>query len=578
MTTYDLVIRDGTLYDGLGGQPYVADVAVSAGIIAAVAPSLPGKGKDEIDARGKIVTPGFVDVHTHYDGQVTWESRLTPSSDHGVTTIVTGNCGVGFAPCLPQDRDDLISLMSGVEDIPEVVMAEGLPWNWETFPEYLESVASRPHDVDIAAMIPHSALRVYVMRERAIAREHATPEDVERMAALTREAMQAGALGFATSRALQQRSSRGQPIPTVRAAEAELRGILGAMAQTGGGVFQLLSDFDQFADTEGEFAMFRRLVSETGCPLSFTLNQKHRDPDGWRALLKMTEQASNQGLPIKAQVLGRPTGMLMGHELTYSPFTGIPTYHALAKLPFAERIAELRKAEVRSRILSEDTDPKALVSSAVRDFDHMFEVTDPPNYEPKPEESLAAKAKRAGIDPKELAYDLLLCHEGRGLLLEMGQNYANCSLEPSYEMMSHKDTILGLGDGGAHCGIICDASYPTTMIAYWSRDRERGPKLSLPWVIKALSHSTAAAVGLLDRGRIAVGYKADLNVIDYDRVQLCVPHVVYDLPTKARRIVQRATGYEATVVNGVVTYREGEPTGSLPGRVVRGAQSMPRAA
>jgi N-acyl-D-aspartate/D-glutamate deacylase len=309
--------------------------------------------------------------------------------------------------------------------------------------------------------------------------------------------------------------------------------------------------------------------------MSFTLNQKHHDPDGWRSLLRLTEQASNDGLPIKAQVLGRPSGVILGHELTLTPFAANPTYRALAKLPFERRILELRRPEVRQQILHEPIDPRAGVSSAVRDFEHMFEFTDPPDYEPAPRESIAAKAARAGVDPKALAYDLLLRDNGRALLIEMGQNYANCSLEPSYEMMCHKDTILGLGDGGAHCGLICDASYPTTMIAYWSRDRERGPRLPLPWVIKALSVDTATAVGLRDRGRIAVGYKADLNVIDYEGLQLRVPHVVYDLPTKARRVVQRAVGYSATVVSGTVTYRDGDPTGQLPGHVIRGAQGSP---
>ncbi|MBV9510802.1 MAG: amidohydrolase family protein [Caulobacteraceae bacterium] len=572
---FDLVIRGGTVVDGSGGEPYAADVGVCAGTIAAVAPGLPA-GKAEIDARGLLVTPGFVDIHTHYDGQVTWEKRLSPSSDHGVTTVVTGNCGVGFAPCRPEDHEELIALMAGVEDIPEVVMADGLPWSWESFGEYLDAVDSQPHDADIAAMLPHSALRVYVMGKRAVAREAATLEDRKRMAELTREAMDAGALGFATSRAIQQRSIRGQPIPTVGAAEDELRSILAAMSETGRGVFQALSDFEQFKSVDAEFAMFRRLVDETGRPMSFTLNQKHSDPDGWRRLLALTEQAASS-LPIKAQVLGRPTGLLLGHELTLTPFTPCPGYRALAKLPFAEKIAELRKPEVREAILAEAAaDDRRSVSG--RDWERLFELSDSPDYEQPREQSLAAKAKARGVSPASLAYDILLEDDGRRILFQAAQNYGDYSLEPSLEMMRHKDTVLGLGDGGAHCGLICDASYPTTMLAYWTRDRSRGERLPLPLAVKMLSADTAEAVGLRDRGRIAAGYKADLNVIDYDKLSLGMPEAVYDLPTGGRRVVQRAEGYVATVLNGEVTYRNGAATGALPGRVVRGPQAAPAAA
>jgi len=574
-SAYDLVVRGGLVVDGSGGEPFEADVGVSDGRIAAVGPDL-GAGREEIDARGKLVTPGFVDIHTHYDGQVTWEQRLSPSSDHGVTTVVTGNCGVGFAPCRPQDHEELVALMAGVEDIPEVVMAEGLPWTWESFADYLSAVDSKPHDADVAAMIPHSALRVYVMGQRAVDREAATDDDRARMAELTREAMAAGAIGFATSRAIQQKSIRGQPIPTVGAAEAELRSILGAMADTGRGVFQALSDFEQFKSVDSEFAMFRRLVGETGRPMSFTLNQKHSDPEGWRRLLDLTEAASDEGLPIKAQVLGRPTGLLMGHELTLNPFVICPSYEPLAKLPFAERMAELARPEVRERLLAEvPTVAHRARARSVQDWTRMFELTDPPNYEPAPDQSLAAKAKAAGVAPEVLAYDLLMQDGGRRLLLQTAQNYAGYSLEPSLEMMRHKDSILGLGDGGAHCGIVCDASYPTTMLAYWSRDRLRGDRLPVQQVVRMLSAQTAEAVGLLDRGRIAVGYRADLNVIDYDKVQLRAPEVVYDMPTGGRRIVQRARGYDATVVAGAVTYRNGQATGALPGRVVRGPQAAP---
>ncbi len=572
---FDLVIRGGRVVDGSGAAPFQADVAVAGDRIVAVGPGL-AAGAREIAAGGLIVTPGFVDIHTHYDGQVTWESRLSPSSEHGVTTVVTGNCGVGFAPCRPQDREELVALMAGVEDIPEVVMVEGLPWNWTSFPEYLDAVDARPHDADIAAMLPHSAVRVFVMGQRAVDRETATGEDCEQMAAVMREALDAGALGFGTSRAIQQRSIRGQPIPSVGAAEAELGAILGAMAERGTGVFQALSDFGQFTAVEAEFAMFRRLVAASGRPMSYTLHQKHGAPEGWRDLLRLTEAANTEGLTIRAQVLGRPTGVLLGHPLTLNPFTHCPGYAELARLPLEARIAELSRPEVRDRLLAEARDPAvARKSRSVHDWSRMFELTDPPNYEPAPEESLAARAAALGVTPEQLAYDLLLEDGGRRLLLSPFQDYAYGSLEPSLEMMRHKDTVLGLGDGGAHLGLICDASYPTTMLAYWSRDRRRGERLPLAWVVKALTADTAAAVGLMDRGRVAVGYKADLNVIDYDRLQHRAPEVVYDLPSGGRRIVQRAEGYVATVVSGVVTYRDGQATGALPGRVVRGPQPAP---
>ena len=565
---YDLVIRHGLVVDGRGGDPFVADVAVTDGRIVAIGENL-GAAKDDFDADGLIVTPGFVDIHTHYDGQVTWENSLAPSSNQGVTTVVTGNCGVGFAPCRPEDHTELVELMAGVEDIPEVVMAEALEWNWRTFPEYLDVVEARPHDIDIAAMLPHSALRVYVMGQRAIDREDATAEDIATMAELTREAIRAGAIGFGTSRALQHRSTRGEPIPTVRAHQDELQGILQAMSDEGSGVFQALSDFDEYQDVAGEFAMLRGLVAKTGRPMSFTLNQKHSDPDGWREILGLVEEATADGLPIKAQVLCRPTGLLMGFAASLTPFDGCATYQKLKELPFEERIVELRRSEIRAQILAE------IAEEPEQPWNSRFPVTDPPVYEPEPSQALSAIAAARGVSPVEIAYDMMLEDDGRQLIFHPVQNYAAGSLDAAYEMMTHPDTVLGLGDGGAHLGLICDASYTTTMLSYWTRDRKRGPKVSLPEAVRALSWRPATTVGLLDRGQLAVGYKADINVIDYDRLQLRAPHVRHDLPSGGKRMVQLADGYAASFIGGVATRLDGKPTGHMPGRLVRGAQPSP---
>jgi N-acyl-D-aspartate/D-glutamate deacylase len=565
---HDLVIRHGLVVDGRGGEPFVADVAVTGGRITAIGDNV-GPANDNFDATGLMVTPGFVDIHTHYDGQVTWESSLAPSSNQGVTTVVTGNCGVGFAPCRPDDHTELVELMAGVEDIPEVVMAEALQWNWTTFPEYLDVVDSRPHDVDIAAMLPHSALRVYVMGQRAVDRELATADDIATMAALTREAIRAGAIGFGTSRALQHRSTRGEPIPTVRAHRDELLGILQAMSAERSGVFQALSDFYEFQDVAGEFAMLRGLVAETGRPMSFTLNQKHSDADGWRKILGLVEEATADGLPIKAQVLCRPTGLLMGYAGSMNPFDGCATYRRLKELPLDERILELRRSEIRAQILAESAEQHQ------QPWNLYFPVTDPPVYEPELSETVAALAAQRGLTPAEVGYDLMLEDDGRRLLFHPVQNYAAGSLDVAYEMMNHPDTVLGLGDGGAHLGLICDASYTTTMLAYWTRDRKRGPKVSLPAAVQALTATTANTVGLLDRGQLAVGYKADINVIDYDKLQLRAPHVRHDLPAGGKRMVQLADGYVATYINGVATQLDGKSTGQMPGRLVRGAQKSP---
>jgi N-acyl-D-amino-acid deacylase len=570
---FDLVIRNGLVVDGTGSEPFEADIAVNGSRIVAIGAN-PGSAHTEVDADGRIVTPGFVDIHTHYDGQVTWENRLVPSSSHGVTTIVMGNCGVGFAPCRSDQHDLLIRLMEGVEDIPHPVLVDGLPWTWESYPEYLDFLATRHYDMDICGYVPHAAIRVYVMGARGADRERATEIDLQEMARLVREAVDAGAMGFSTSRTFFHRSSDGKSTPSFEAAEDELRVLALSLKQCGKGAMQLITDFDK---PEQTFAMLRRLVEASGRPLSVSLLEGTYGPMtlDWRNVLDWAAEATSAGLPIKAQVLGRAIGVMLGHELTLNPFYTTETYAKLAHLSFEEKIRELKRPEVRARILSEaaDPDPAIVLGRLVREFDHMFILGDPPDYEQPLEQTIAARASRIGVTPIELAYDLLLENGGHNALYVTLCNYEYGSLDSSLAMMRHPGAVLGLGDGGAHCGTICDGSYPTFMLMHWVRDRQRGERMSLSSVVKALCHDTARTVGLLDRGTIAIGSKADLNVIDFDRLMLHAPEVAHDLPSGGRRLVQRADGNTATIVSGAVVYRDGVATGTLPGRLVRGPQA-----
>ena len=569
----DLVVRNGLVVDGSGAEPFKADVAVSAGRIVKVG-RVSARGCEEINAKGLLVTPGFVDIHTHYDGQATWENRLVPSSSHGVTTVVMGNCGVGFAPCRPGQRDLLIRLMEGVEDIPHPVLADGVPWTWESYPEYVRFLASRQYDMDVCSYLPHAPLRVYVMGQRGADREPATAIDLAQMTQLLGEAMAAGAMGFSTSRTFLHRSSNGKATPTFDAAEEELTTLAMALKRCGKGAMQMIIDFDE---AEAAFGLIRRLVERSGQPLSFSLVEGLLGPASprWQEILDWVMQAKAEGLSITGQVLGRAVGVLLGHELTLNPFYSTDTYRALAHLPLEERVAQLGSPEMRARVLAEPVDPNPpnVIGRMVRDFDSIFLLGDPPDYEPLAEASIAAQARRRGVSPEALAYDLMLEKDGCNLLYYAIANYGHGSLDSCLAMLTHPGTVLGLGDGGAHCGTICDASSPTFMLTHWARDRTRGPRLSLPWIVHALCQRTAETVGLLDRGLLAPGYKADLNVIDLDGLRLHPPEVLYDLPTGGRRLLQRAEGYAATIVSGTVVYRNGEATGALPGRLVRGPQA-----
>jgi N-acyl-D-aspartate/D-glutamate deacylase len=570
---WDLVIRRGTVVDGTGAAPRDADVAVKDGRIAQVG-HVDGAGAAEIDARGLLVTPGFVDIHTHYDGQATWDDRLIPSSWHGVTTVVMGNCGVGFAPCRPDDHSLLVKLMEGVEDIPGVVLAEGLSWNWETFPEFLDAVAARPHDIDVAAQVPHAPLRVYAMGERAARLEAATPDEIAQMGRLAREAVEAGALGFSSSRTLNHRTSEGKPTPTLTAAEDELLGIARGLKAADAGVLQFVTDFRGGGGSE--LALLESLCRNSGRPLSVSLAQAPQAPNLWRGVLDWARDGAAGGLPLRVQVAGRPVGLMLGFDATLNPFGGCARYRELATLPLAERVVALRRPEVRQAILDEFGDGRGKTRTGVfLDFTNMFVLGNPPDYEQEAERCIAARAARAGVSPAALAYDLLLEDDGRALLYYPFLNYADGSLEPSLEMMRHPNSVLGLGDGGAHLGTICHASFPTHMLTHWTRDRRRGEKLPIETVVRWHARDTAHAVGLDDRGVLAPGYKADLNVIDYAALRLCEPRIVRDLPAGGRRLVQEARGYRYAIVAGQVTYVDGEPTKALPGRLVRGAQAAP---
>jgi N-acyl-D-aspartate/D-glutamate deacylase len=566
---FDVVIRSGTVVDGSGAAPRIADVAIAGGKIARIG-TVEERGREEIDAAGLLVTPGFVDIHTHYDGQVTWENRLMPSSNHGVTTVVTGNCGVGFAPCKPDQRETLIRVMEGVEDIPEIVMTAGIPWNWETFPEYLDSLQDRQFDIDFAAHVPHSAIRVYVMGERGEHREPATPAELRKMTEIVRDAVRAGAIGVSSSQHLGHRTVEGELAPSIGAAHAEVLALAQGLREAEGGVFQIITDgFYGGSDAPAQMALLRQIAETSGRPLSYSLLQKAPYLRLHEELLDLTRQAQADGLPIKAQIFPRPVGLLFGLGLSLHPFRFHPSYQEIHDLPLPQRVAALRDPARRKAILAEQpvhTNPIFIV--LVSNYENGFALGDPPNYEPDPDMTLAARAARLGVSVAELAYDLLLENEGNALLLNPASNFAEGNLDAVRRMLVDDHSLVALGDGGAHYGMICDSSYPTSMLAYWTRDRKAG-KVPLEWAVHRLTRNNALAVGLTDRGLIAEGMKADINVIDYQKLRLHAPRPVFDLPAGGRRLTQTADGYRATLVNGRVTYRDGVATEELPGRLVR---------
>ncbi len=573
---HDLVIRGGTVVDGTGAPSRTADVAVDDGIITEVGDLESAAARRTIDADGLLVTPGVVDVHTHYDGQATWDPLLTPSSWHGVTTIVMGNCGVGFAPVRPGSQEWLVQLMEGVEDIPGTALTEGITWGWESFPEYLTALEGMGRVVDIGTQVPHGAVRAYVMGERGSRNEPATPEDIAAMAALVKEGIAAGALGFSTSRTIVHRAVDGEPVPGTFAAEDEIFGIGQALKSLGAGVFELApagAMGEDLAAPEREVALMRRLSAAIGRPISFALLQVDAAPDQWRDILRLAAEANDEGADLRPQVAGRALNVLLGFQ-TFHPFSKRPTYMAIADLPLAERIQHLRKDEVRRAILSESIpDDPLMAMIGGQSTSHMFPLGEPPDYEPTPDMSVAAIARREGRPEEEVLYDLLLRHDGRELVLFTLGGYSHGSLDDMREMLLHPNSALGLSDGGAHCGVICDASAPTYMLSHWVRDRADG--LPLEFVVKKMTRDTAHLYGLEDRGVLAPGFKADLNLVDLEHLNLRLPEMVHDLPAGARRLIQRADGWKATICSGEVTFEDGAHTEARPGRLIRGGQPVP---
>jgi len=573
---HDLVIRNGLVYDGLGGKPYEADIAIDGATITAVG-TVTGTGREEIDAKGQIVTPGFVDAHTHYDGQVTWDPYLQPSTFHGVTTAIMGNCGVGFAPCAPDRHQWLIGLMEGVEDIPGTALAEGIKWGWESFPDYMDVVEQSPLAIDVGLQVPHGALRAYVMGERGARLEPATREDADKMGALVEDALEAGALGVSTSRTEKHRDKDGEHTPTYKAEEMELNGIAEAMKRSGKGVIQLIADF---RDVDWEFGLLRNMVEISGRPLSLTIEQDDRHPDIWSQVLDKIADANKAGLPMRGQVPARPTGVVMGLTASLNPFLLYKTWHEIMPRTLEAQVAALKDPDFRARLLAEEVEFKEgeISTQLFTWFHKMFQLGSPPNYEPAPEDSVAGHAKREGRDPREVLLDWMAEDDGKALIYFPLMNYLPGDLSYVEQMLKHPNTAFGLSDGGAHVGIICDASFPTTMLTHWGRDRTRGDTLPLEWIISGQTKKTAELVGLYDRGVLAPGMKADVNVIDFDNLTMDKPEIVYDLPAGGKRFVQKTRGYTASIISGAVAFRNGEPTGVLGGKLIRGSQARPAAA
>lgn len=568
---HDIVIRGGTIVDGTGAPAFTGDVAIDGDKITAVGGKA-GPAKRDVQAEGRLVAPGWVDIHTHYDGQATWDPVLAPSSWHGATTILFGNCGVGFAPVRTEHHQALIDLMEGVEDIPGIALAEGLKWDWESFPDYLDALERLPRTIDIGAQLAHHPLRVYVMGERAIQREMATADDIEKMAQYAEDAIRAGAFGFTTSRTDQHKTPAGELVPGRYAEHEELIAIGDALGRVGRGTFGMLSDFE---DEAAEFAWMERIAEKNRLPLWFLLTDRSYDPQRWRRLMDGVRAGRARGLPMSAQVAGRPVGLILGLTTSLNPFALREAFADTAHLPAPEQLARLRDPEMRRKILNETASDRLmhllppLSRQIATRWDRMYVLGDPPDYEPPAERSIAAMAEKAGQTPQEFCYDYLTGGDGGRMLYFPVTNYVHGDLDVVREMVTDPHTVLGLSDGGAHCGVICDASLNTFMLTHWVRDRERGDRLPLEFSVKRQTSETADFFGFHDRGRLKPGLKADVNIIDFDALRLHHPHMVYDLPAGGRRLVQRVDGYDMTMVSGVPIFERGVETGARPGKLVR---------
>ena len=568
MSKFDIIIKNGTIYDGSGEDSFTSDISIKDGKIIKIGKcSNNDTAKDIINAENKIVTPGFIDIHTHYDGQATWDNYISPSSWYGVTTAIMGNCGVGFAPVRKEDHQKLINLMEGVEDIPEVVLTEGIEWQWETYNDYMDVLSNRKFDIDIGSQIPHGALRLYVMGQRGADREAATDEDILKMSALASDAVENGAFGFTTSRTINHRTSEGDYVPQLEARENELIGIARSIGKTNKGVLQVVSDFLGGKD---EYLMLEKMVIESKRPLSITVAQTDAASYEWKELLSWIENSGKNGLPIRAQVSGRPIGLVLGLSVTLNPFSGHPSFKAISNLSLNEKLKIMKNSDFKKRIFNEkpNTDD-GLMLSILRNYENIYILDNPPDYEPDIEESLGYQAKLKGLNVVELLYETLLKNKGEQLLYFPIGNYMDGSLDASKRMIESDYSLLALGDGGAHCSTICDASFPTHMLTFWGRDRKRGPKIELPWIIKSYTYDNANAMGLTDRGLIKEDMLADINIIDFDNLQLYAPELVSDLPAGGKRLIQNVDGYDATIKSGVITYNKGVATKKLPGRLIR---------
>lgn len=571
MSKHDLVIRNGVIVDGTGAERFEGDVAVDGGRISAVGRAseggVTGAGAEEIDASGDLVTPGWVDIHTHYDGQVTWDPEMAPSSWHGATTVVMGNCGVGFAPLRPGEEDFLVELMEAVEDIPGTALHEGIDWRWETFGQYLDALEEMPRTVDVAAQVPHAALRAYVLGEDAHTDE-LDESQLQSMADITADAIRAGAIGFSTSRTLLHSSKHGF-IPGTSATPDELLAIGQGIADAGPSVFQFVSD--GLGSEPEERRWIRELATLPGVTVTYSLAQSPRSPQAFVGALDEAIAMRDEGLAVVPQVPSRPTGMLFGLQSSFHPFMAHPSYRPLWGLSLEERVAALRDPEFRAKLVAEEPQTRAVAASYLAtNWAGMFRLGQDCDYEPAPETSVEATAAREGRSPQEVVLDWLLEDDGKALLFSPLGSYVDGDHEAIRTMIEHPASAIGLSDGGAHCGLICDASFPTYLLTHWTRDRTRGERLPLELVVHKQTKATADVYGLGDRGSIEVGKRADLNVIDHDGLKLHVPEMVFDLPAGGRRLIQPVDGYRYTVQSGETTFVDGEATGARPGRVIRG--------